>query len=154
MTFRNITAADRAEFARLLNAYYREGEDADTPQAEIDQFVDLLFSMCLDGRICGAIASESDYIGFVLWTLDTEDFDFSNWPGHGTILEIGVAPEYRNAGSGGKLAEYAEQQLMENGVNSFYVCAYGPAESFWKKCGYSNTGKIADNGLKIYSKNI
>lgn len=154
MTFRNITAADRAEFNRLLSAYYREGEDADTPQAEIDQFIELLFGMCLEGSISGAIAGDPEAIGFVLWALDTAEFDFSNWPGHGTILEIGVTPEYRNAGRGRALAEYAENRLMENGVDSFYVCAYGPAESFWKKCGYSDADRIAGNGLKMYSKNV
>ncbi len=35
----------------------------------------------------------------------------------------------------------------------YYVCAYGPAESFfWKKCSYRDTGEIASNGLKIFEK--
>ena len=34
-------------------------------------------------------------------------------------------------------------------VSDFYVCAYGPAEDFWKKCGYEDVGEIASNGLKL-----
>lgn len=152
MTIRSITLADRDEFHRLLNAYYREGEDSDTQQAEIDQFIDLLFGMCIDGKIHGAIACEDAPAGFVLWAADTEDFDFSNWPGRGTILEIGVEPAFRRRGAGRQLAEYAENRLRENGIDSFYVCAYGPAVSFWQKCGYADSSRIAENGLKIYSK--
>ena len=150
----SISEADQDVFHGLLNAYYREGEDADTQQAEIDQFIDLLFSLCIDGSIRGAIAYADAPAGFVLYARDTEALAFSNWPGHGTILEIGVENPCRLQGYGGKLVAFAEDALRKEGETSMYVCAYGPAEHFWRKHGYSDTGRIADNGLKIYQKHI
>ena len=47
------------------------------------------------------------------------------------------------------LAKYAEEAMD---CEKYYVCAYGPAESFWKKCSYRDTGEIASNGLKIFEK--
>ena len=154
MIFQPISTADRDIFHKLLNAYYREGEDADTQQTEIDQFIDMLFSMCVAGDIHGAIAYSGAPVGFVLFARDTEALELSNWPGRGTILEIGVEKPYRALGYGARLAGYAKEKLREMGETHMYVCAYGPAESFWHKCGYTDTGRLADNGLKILEKHI
>ena len=39
MVFKAITEADRDIFIQLMTDYYRDGEDADTPQAELDDFI-------------------------------------------------------------------------------------------------------------------
>lgn len=147
-----ITSVHRNDFGKLLTAYYREGEDADTQQAELDDFIDYLFGMCTDGTISGCIAYYDIPVGFVLWNIDTENSPFSNWPGRGTILEIGVTPECRKTGLGRTLAAHAEAEMRNSGIDSFYVCAYGPAVTFWEKVGYKKTDRIAENDLPIYAK--
>ena len=149
MKYVTIDTTCFADFHTLLNAYYREGEDADTPQSEVDGFIDCLFRLCLEGRISGCIAYEEKATGFALWQMDSEDAVFSNKPGYGTILEIGVVPSRRGSGLGKQLADYAESRM---GADRYYVCAYGPAEKFWADCGYTDSGEIANNGLKIMVK--
>lgn len=144
-----ITQNQYDVFHSLLTNYYRDGEDAQTPQEELDPFIELLFDLCQKNTISGCIAYEKAAIGFVLWGMDTADFPFSNKPGCGTILEIGVIPSMRGTGLGRQLAEYAENAMA---CEKYYVCAYGPAEKFWQKCHYRETGEIAENGLKLLVK--
>jgi len=152
MIFKAIAEPDRDIFIQLMTYYYRDGEDANTAQAELDDFISYLFGMCNDGVIHGCIAIAEKPAGFVLWNIDTFDSPFSNWPGRGTILEIGVAPEFRLSGLGSRLVSHAESEMQRAGTYSFYVCAYGPAVEFWKKCGYLKTDMIAGNDLPIYAK--
>ena len=144
-----VTKEQFPVFHRLLTDYYRDGEDAQTPQEELDGFIEMLFELRTKGAVSGCIAYEKDALGFIIYGLDTKDFPFSNKPGCGTILEIGVVPSARGSGLGRMLAKYAEEAMD---CEKYYVCAYGPAESFWKKCSYRDTGEIASNGLKIFEK--
>lgn len=144
-----LPVTDYEVFHSLMTPYYREGEDADTPQEQLDGFIRYLFGLCETGTISGAVVWEEKPVGFVLWAMDTAGFPFSNKPGYGTILEIGILPEYRGRGYGRKAAAYAENKM---GNEPKYVCVYGPAEAFWKKCGYRESGEIAENGLKIFVK--
>ena len=84
-----------------------------------------------------------------MWNVDSEDGVFSRKPGFGTILEIGVSTEARGRGIGRILSDFAQSQME---TDRFYVCAYGPAEKFWEKCGYHFSGELAENGLKIMTK--
>ena len=149
MEFLDIQNVSYDVFHELLNEYYREGEDAQTPQAEIDAFVGYLFDLCRSGKISGAVCAGEEPLGFALWNMDTEDSTFSNKPGFGTILEIGVRKNARGAGIGRKLVNLAESRMN---VERFYVCAYGPAQAFWSRCGYVLSGETAENGLPIMVK--
>ena len=120
MEYHKIRKEDEHIFHTLLEAYYREGEDADTPQE----------------------------------ALDSDALPFSQRPGLGTILEIGLIPGYRASGRGRALAAYAESRLAEQGIRQCYVCAYQPAQPFWNRCGYTDSGTVADNGLPILIKSI
>lgn len=133
----------------LLTAYYRDGEDANTSPEELDAFVSLLVDLCARNIIFGCITYDGDPVGFVLWAVDTADFIFSNKPGLGTILEIGVVAAVRGRGLGKHLSEFAENSMN---CGAYYVCAYGPAEKFWTKCGYCYFGETGNNGLKIFEK--
>ncbi len=109
--------------------------------------------MVRQGKIsCRLIAADRVNIGFVLWAVDTEQLDFSEIPGMGTILEIGIGKPYRRLGIGAKLVQYAEDQLRLSGVSQCYVSAYGPAQEFWSHCGYQFTGTTAGNGLPLMTK--
>lgn len=90
-----VTKEQFPVFHRLLTDYYRDGEDAQTPQEELDGFIEMLFELCTEGAVSGCIAYEKDALGFIIYGLDTKDFPFSNKPGCGTILEIGVVPSAR-----------------------------------------------------------
>lgn len=149
MIFVPIAEDNWDEFHRLLTDYYRDGEDAQTSQEELDAFIELLFDLCQKSTISGCIAYEKIAIGFALWGMDTVNFPFSNKPGYGTILEIGIIPSMRGTGLGKRLAEYAENAMA---CEKYYVCAYGPAEKFWRKCNYLDKGEMAENGLKIFEK--
>ena len=149
MSLAAVNETDYAVFHKLLTAYYREGEDAETPQEQLNGFVQYLFDLCLAGKISGCIAYDPAPVGFVLWNIDSADGLFSNKPGYGTILEIGVSRSARNHGLGKLLVDHAESGMS---VPNYYVCAYGPAERFWEKCGYVDSGELAENGLKLMVK--
>ena len=153
MDFKIIGDVDYNTFHALLDPYYRDGEDEDTPQDQIDGFIQRLFNMVQEENInCRLIAADGENIGFVLWAIDTEQFDFSEIPGMGTILEIGIAKPYRRLGVGAKIVQYVEGQLRHSGMGQCYVSAYGPAQEFWKHCGYQFQNANANNGLPIMVK--
>ena len=153
MEITNIVSGDYELFRQLLIAYYREGEDADTDEAVIVGFVDDLFSMVMDGRISGNLIQLNDeVIGFALWMIDKVDGVFSEIPGYGTFLEIGLRPNYRGNGYGLQAVQAVENQMKQLGAEYFYVSVYGPADGFWRACGYQKTEKLASNGLSIYLK--
>ncbi len=155
MDYLEIGKNDYDIFHGLANAYYREGEDEDTPQEEIDLFVHFLFDKVINQEINGYFVKvESVYIGFALWAIDTEDFAFSEMPGYGTILEIGLIPSYRSSGCGKEFVSFIENSLHRENVKQCYVSAYGPAQKFWTHCGYVENGKKASNGLPIMVKTI
>lgn len=155
MEYIKIGENDYDEFHRLANMYYREGEDEFTPQELIDSFVLMMFNKLLNNEICGCFVKlELEYIGFALWTIDTEDFAFSEMPGLGTILEIGLISLHRSAGLGKSLVAYIEKCLQNEHVIQCYVSAYGPAQQFWTSCGYVENGLMAKNGLPIMVKCI
>ena len=142
-------------FHELASAYYREGEDADTPQEEIDAFIRFLFDKVIGHEIHGYIVKDKcACMGFALWGVDAEGFEFSEIPGFGTILEIGFIPSYRAKGNGKDLVFYVEDCLRKKNINNCYVSAYGPAQKFWSYCGYVESGKVASNGLPIMVKSI
>lgn len=149
MEFLDIQNVPYDIFHGLLNDYFREGADAETPQMEIDAFIRYLYDFCQSGKISGALCMNENPVGFVLWNLDEEDGTFSNKPGFGTILEIGVSIDVRRGGIGRKLVDLAESRMD---TERFYVCAYGPAQDFWSNCGYVLTGETAENGLPIMVK--
>ena len=143
MDYIEICENDYSAFHELANAYYREGEDADTPQEEIDIFIRFLFEKVINHEINGFIAKDKNaYVGFALWGVDTEGSEFSEIPGFGTILEIGFIPSYRSKGNGKELVLYIENYFCKKNVNNCYVSAYGPAQKFWSYCGYVESGKV------------
>lgn len=150
-----IGEGDYDVFHELLNEYYRDGEDADTAQEEIDAFIGLLFEKVLSHEIEGCLVKEKEkYIGFALWGIDTEDFDFSEMPGYGTVMEVGFTGCARSSGHGKELVSYVEDRLRGEGITQCYVSAYGPAQEFWARCGYSDSGRTAENGLPIMIKGL
>ena len=147
MRFVSVAETEYPLFHRLMNDYYREGEDAQTPQDELDGFIRMLYDFCAQGKIMGAVAYDSVPVGFVLWNIDSSDGVFCQKPGFGTILEIGICPEFRRKNLGTQLVKHAIDQMP---VTDHYVCAYGPAETFWRHCGFWDSNEIGSNGLKIY----
>lgn len=155
MEYVDIRRDDYDVFHKLANAYYREGEDEHTPQEEIDRFIRFMFDQVIHREMDGCFAVDAGkYIGFALWRVDTEDFAFSEIPGFGTILEIGLTPPYRASGRGKEFVSHIEQCLCRKNAKQCYVSAYGPAQKFWAGCGYVDSGKQAKNGLPIMIKRI
>ena len=155
MEYLNICESDYDVFHELANAYYREGADEKTPQDEIDAFIRFMFDKVVHDEIKGCFAKEGHkYVGFALWTIDTEDFEFSEIPGFGTILEIGITLPYRASGLGKKFVAFIEFCLRSKNIKQCYVSAYGPAKKFWTSCGYTENGHKANNRLPIMIKAI
>ena len=155
MDYIEICEDDYSMFHELANAYYREGEDADTPQEVIDSFVRLIFDKVVNNEIYGCfVKDEQRYVGFALWAVDSDDFAFREMTGFGTILEIGLIPSYRSSGFGKNLVTYVENHLKKNKIAQCYVSAYGPAQKFWASCGYAENGLKAKNDLPIMIKTI
>lgn len=138
----------------LLTAYYREGEDADTPQEELDAFITYLTQLLEQSTLQGEVAWKDETpVGFVIFAYDGEGYPFSECPGMGTIAEIAVTPEARRHGLGQQLVRRAEDALRA-ACTQMYVCAHASAQTFWEKCGYRPNGSIAGNGLPICTKTI
>ena len=155
MQYERIESKDYNTFHRLLEDYYRDGEDADTPQDEIDSFIQMLFGMILEHKMESCFAkNDGSLIGFVLWAIDTEELPFSEMTGAGTILEIGVISAFRSSGFGKQIVLDTEKQILSKGSSLCYVSAYGPAQEFWARCGYTFNGLTAGNGLPIMVRNI
>ncbi len=155
MDYIQIEKKDYDRFHALMNAYYREGEDKDTPQDEIDAFIQFLFEKVTDHTIEGCFAKVGEiFIGFALWAVDTEDFAYSEMPGLGTIMEIGLIPSYRSSGLGKEFVLHIENSLRTKEVRQCYISAYGPAQNFWTHCGYAENGMKASNGLPIMVKDL
>ena len=155
MDYVDICKNEYSAFHQLLSAYYRDGEDSTTPQAEIDAFVQYLFEKVLAQDVAGCLVKDDEaYVGFALWGVDTEEFPFHEICGYGVILEIGFLPDYRAKGNGQKLVSHIEENLRKRDVSSCYVSAYGPAKAFWRSCGYAENGQKAQNGLPIMTKSI
>lgn len=155
MDYVQMGPEDYAPFHELACAYYREGEDADTPQEEMDAFIASLFEMVRSHEIEGCFARIGEKtIGFALWAVDAEGFRFSEMPGFGTILEIGLAKDYRASGLGKAFVAHIERAFLEKDITRCYVSAYGPAQTFWARCGYRENGKKASNGLPMMVKEL
>ena len=155
MEFKEISSNDYPLFHDLLNDYYREGEDEWTEQEVIDSFIKLLFDKVIGREIdCCIVKENGEALGFALWAVDREGFDFSEIPSYGTVLEIGIVKQYRNRRYGVKLMSHIEDKLLEKGITDCYVSAYGPAQAFWSRCGFEDSGRIAGNGLPIMTKSI
>lgn len=153
MKLQELSQEDYPVFHELLTAYYRDGEDADTEQAVLDGFIESLFSMVMEQNIQGTfMVHNSEVVGFVLWMIDTPNGIFSEIPGYGTFLEIGVCPAFRGKGFGFQAVKHVETQMKQSGAAHFYVSVYPPAADFWTKCGYVKTEETASNGLTIYKK--
>lgn len=155
MDFNIIDSEDYEAFHTLLNQYYREGEDENTPQDQVDGFIQRLFHMVQQKEIsCRLITVDTEPVGFVLWAMDTEQLDFSEIPGMGTILEMGIEKPYRRLGIGTQMVRYVEDRLKRSGAAECYVSAYGPAQEFWRHCGYQFNNAYADNGLPMMIKRL
>ena len=155
MEHTEICENDYNTFHELLNSYYREGEDANTPQEVIDSFIRLMFEKLVNNELYGCfLKNANEHIGFVLWTVDNENFEFSEMPGLGTILEIGIKTSCRGYGLGKELVAYVEENLQRRKITQCYVSSYGPAQNFWRSCGYKENGFMASNGLPVMIKTI
>ena len=58
MDYIEICENDYNAFYELASAYYREDEDADTPQEEIDTFICFMFEKVINHEINGYIAKD------------------------------------------------------------------------------------------------
>jgi ribosomal protein S18 acetylase RimI-like enzyme len=155
LEFIDVEEINYQTFHDLLLEYYRDAEDADTEQGVIDDFINRLYDRIVHNNIKGKIVSlDQEYIGFVVWMIDQKNRDFSEIPGYGVILEIGLKKNYRKQGFGQKIVQFAEKKMISEGIDGLYIEAYGPAVSFWTKCGYENSGKTASNELPIFMKQL
>lgn len=136
----------------LLTAYYREGEDADTPQEALDGFISYLTELLQKHILRGEVALDGETpAGFVLYAQDEPDYPFPECPGMGTIAEISVIPDHRTLGLGCELVRRAEDALRAS-CRQMYVCAHASAQSFWEKRGYVPCGRTASNDLPLLIK--
>ncbi len=153
--FKAIERSNYRHFHNLMNDYYRDGEDKDTSQDIINDFINRLFIMIEQKSMEGCLVkSDRRFIGFVLWMIDSTNSDFSELPGYGTIAEIGLDSSYRGKGIGKKIVTYAETQMKVSGIKGLYVLVYNQAKPFWESCGYSDIHKNGANGLPIFIKEL
>ena len=132
-----------------LIEYYRTPEETDE---SLEGFVQTLFTLVRNGKILGnLIQCGDDAVGFVLYAADSRDSDFSELPGHGTILALQVEEPLRRQGIGTQIVNHVENELRGQ-VAGFYVCSIGESRPFWEKCGYSESQEKTTIGEVLFLK--
>lgn len=153
--FKQLKEENFKVFHDFMSDYYKDGEDSDTPQDEIDMFIKKLFSLIQEKIMYGVSAYLNDiFIGVVIWMKDTKEHEFSVIPEYGTIAEIGVIQSMRNRGVGCVLVDYAEREIIKLNIDKVYVIAYEEALSFWKKRGYKQSVQLKSKGLPVLIKKL
>jgi len=132
-----------------LIEYYRTPEETDEA---LEGFVQTLFTLVRNGKILGnLIQSGEEPVGFVLYAADSRDSDFSELPGHGTILALQVEASLRRQGIGSQIVRHVENELRGK-VAGFYVCSLGESRPFWEACGYRESKEKATTGEILFLK--
>ena len=132
-----------------LIEYYRTPEETDEA---LEGFVQTLFTLVRNGKILGnLIQSGEEPVGFVLYAADSRDSDFSELPGHGTILALQVEASMRRQGIGSQIVRHVENELRGK-VAGFYVCSLGESRPFWEACGYRESKEKATTGEILFLK--
>ena len=153
MEYFKIDDSNYQSFKCLAYDYYKDGEDAETPDDDIYAFIRTLFEMIDFRQIFGYLAYiGKQAAGFCIWGIDGEHFPFSEMRGYGTIMEIGIVKSMQRKGLGKEFVSYIEADMSNNGVDKCYVSAYGKALKFWSLCDYEAIGKTAGNGLPLMTK--
>lgn len=82
-------------------------------------------------------------LGFVHIKIDKDER-----PGWGFILEFYIVPDKRGLGWGSELFSLVWKILQDQGVQSIWLLASSPSDSFWRSLGFQETGEIED-GQKV-----
>jgi len=85
------------------------------------------------------IMSGSQVAGFAHYKISDED------PALGEIYEFYVTPGVRCRGIGRVAVNLIHRSLLTCGASKSELTANPPAEGFWAKCGYSQTGECVRN---------
>ncbi|MBE6955638.1 MAG: GNAT family N-acetyltransferase [Ruminococcaceae bacterium] len=132
-----------------LIEYYRTPDETDEA---LEGFVQTLFTLVRNGKILGnLIQSGDEAVGFVLYAADSRESDFSELPGHGTILAMQVQEALRRQGIGSQIVRHVENELRGK-VAGFYVCSVGTSQPFWEACGYRESQEKATTGEVLFLK--
>lgn len=150
-----LTSENDAYLKNLLFNYYKDGEDADTPDDIVNDFIKYIVKLIYSNKLnCRILNHEGTYIGFIIWFKDEVGHEFSELPGYWSIAEIGIKKEYRNKHFGIKLVNYVEKNVKGNDAASFYITAYSPFKNFWEKIGFKDIGLKGNNNLPIMVKEL
>lgn len=69
-------------------------------------------------------------------------------PWLGFYLEFYIVPDKRGLGWGSELFSLVWKILQDQGVQSIWLLASSPSDSFWRSLGFQETGEIED-GQKV-----
>ena len=61
-----LPITDYETFHSLMEPYYRDGADEQTPQEELDAFIGYLYGLVKDGTISGCVACDGKPVGICL----------------------------------------------------------------------------------------
>lgn len=132
-----------------LIEYYRTPEETDE---SLEGFVQTLFTLVRTGKILGNLVECGDTpVGFVLYAADSRESDFSELPGHGTILALQVESAHQRQGIGTQIVRHVENDLRSK-VAGFYVCSVGTSQAFWEANGYQQSKEMASDGQPLLIK--
>lgn len=152
MTVRDINENDYRAFEKLFCDYYAELDCEDDPLHLFVEYV--LPDLKAELFRVAVCANGDDIAGFIIFQIDDVINDWNFKEGCGDIRELYVVPAQRRKGVGRALIVYAERELIKSGVEEIYTLPTEDSETFFIKCGYSDTGEYcaeADN--KVFGKN-
>jgi ribosomal protein S18 acetylase RimI-like enzyme len=136
VTIRSLRDADVEPCAAImlgLPLWQRYGTTAEEARA--------LFHGALAGDARASVAEENGrVVGFIVYSL-RGTFDRS-----GYVRAIGVAADAQGRGTGGRLMQAAETEILAHGPNVFLLVSAGnqDAHRFYERRGYRRIGQIAD----------
>lgn len=142
----------REPLLEMLSAYFPE-VDSDIPEDILrGKLISLIQSQHDRGILQIRLAFEAELaVGFSIFQIDTPESDWCKRPGWGFIREFYIRPSFRKRGFGHALARDTEQSLRRMGARQMYLTS-GKGISFWKSCGWQETGEVCTNQLNILEK--
>lgn len=144
LTFELLNDDNKEAFFALL-------EECDVAQERIRELYALTMADKVRARLCRLGAKP---IGFITYMRDVEDAPFSQLPGHGTILNVGLTEAMRGQALSDKLIAYAEDDLRLSRVDGLYVTATKELIPFWQKHGYEKTNRLSTDYLPLLVKPV
>lgn len=129
-------------FKNMFKIYFLNDFKCDLSEEDLNKICSNIEKQVLNSVVfLDLIKLNQNFVGFIIYQIDSNKSDWCEKEGHGFIREIFISSKIRKLGFGKSLAENAEKKLFEFGVPQIYLTSDENYE-FWIKLGYVNSGEV------------